>query len=431
MPDGIDDANSSEFRSILPGMSDAKRIRLLKAALAVAFFLGILLAKRLWISDRLYPRTPLLEAFSYIAPWMDYLASLLLLILLVVTLFTDPPGKHIVAILMLTTFLFLEDQSRLWPSFYEYAVLFLALAFCSWKADDSNTSRYALNACRLAIVCVYVWTGAQKITPFFQDQFASIFTPIMRLVPFKSAALIHWGSILVPFFEIGIGFGLLFKKTRMLALAEALVMHGMLFFLLGPFRAHWNVGAWMWNLASAFIVFILFFRAEDFPAHEIIINRRFPVHQVILVLFGIVPALSFANLWDSALSFNVYSGNITRGTLYVSGALAGRLPGELRQYVVRPVGAEKSNDPYVFDMYSWSLSEFGAEPYPETRIFQSVATALCRYATTPSDIVLQVTEKRALWEQPAWFDRFRAATGEGSDISGNGRCCARPEPIVR
>jgi hypothetical protein len=257
-----------------------------------------------------------------------------------------------------------------------------------------------LNACRLAVAFVYFWSGMQKLVPSFQGQLTVVLAPVTNVLPFLSGGFIHWASILAPLIEIEIGIGLLFKKTRKAALAEAIFMHTALFFLIIPLGNPSYVSAWAWNLASACIVFILFFRAKDVSAKEIVLNfkdlKTGIVQAFVLLTFGVLPALNFINLSDSSLSFNVFSGNVAYADIYVDGSTAQNLPPAIQQYV-GPIAGKDGMFPLYIN--TWAQQGFHSEPVPTPRIFKAITRSLCQYATQSSSIELTIHDKQSIFEE--------------------------------
>ena len=132
------------------------RLVLLRVALASACLLTMLASAPLWLGARLFPQLPITSWFPVLtAPW-DSIVFALVLGALVLAVWL--PRVGIGVFLVGSLFLALSDQSRLQPWFYMYWVMLLLTL-----ADEVS----ALMACRFALSAVYVWGGAQKITPEF------------------------------------------------------------------------------------------------------------------------------------------------------------------------------------------------------------------------------------------------------------------------
>jgi len=389
----------------IDNMNDEKRIAWLKIIIAASFFIGIIIANHLWFGARLYPKSPVVDTLKLLPAWTDDIAAALLLCGLVLIAFSKNPKRYIVAVLALCIFLIAEDQGRLFPSFYEYIILLFIFAACSWKKERRDVSRNILNVCRFGVALIYFWSGMQKINPFFEGQISWVMLPILQVFPALRGGFIGWAGIIAPLVEIEIGIALLFKKTRNAALIEALFMHAALFFLIGPWRNPWNAGAWAWNLASGFIVFILFFRTENIAAKEIIFPKhgeKYFAYGAAMIFFGILPGLNFINIWDSSASFNVYSGNVARGEIYVNKSAVKEFPAGIQKYIDASSGSLGSY--YFLDLNAWSENELRAEPYPAPRIFKDITRSLCSYAASGTDVRLVIHEKLSLFEEPNFLN---------------------------
>ena len=375
-------------------MRSSERIHWLLSAVVFNFILGIAFAKRLWLSDRSYPLTPFFHALIGLPVWLDYILTPALILMLLMSAIGPKPKKYLIFSLVLIAFLFLQDQGRLLPSFYEYSFLLLLIPFYipgRSNEEDAGNGDAILNTCRFAIACIYAWSGIQKMNPLFVNDFSWFLAPVTNLLPFI-AALLPVLLIVAPLIELSIGLGLIFKRTRKFALVAVLAMHASIFLLIGPVRGNWNDSAWAWNLGSALIVFVLFFRADDIPARAIAFNDKFWGYWVVLLFFGFLPALSLFNLWDSPLSFDVYSGNYFQAQIYVSEALKSRLSADIARYAVGPVGSSTAAVEPI-DLYGWAEAEFNANPYPVPRILENVGGSLCAYAASPSEVDLAIRDK--------------------------------------
>jgi hypothetical protein len=89
----------------------------------------------------------------------------------------------------------------------------------------------------------------------------------------------------------------------------------------------------------------------------------------VLVAFGLLPALSFVDRWDSYLSFSLYSGNTREATIVIDAADWERLP---------PFAREVMETNEALDPYYWAMSELGVTSYPEDRIALNIAHTLAR-----------------------------------------------------
>lgn len=384
--------------STRPGCGDVwrdeeRRLTLVVRLLAVAFLVCIAVSWRLWISERLYPLVPLCGLVpAFFAP-LDR-AILLLLVGLLAGLAAAPrSSRFAIALVGLVAVLFAQDQSRLWPSFYEFFLLLVIVL--SWRPQDAaHESHRLLTAMRFVVAAVYFWSGVQKLTPHFvHEEFAWFIRPLTDRVPFAVPGL-PFLAVAAAIGETLLGLGLLSHRFRRFALLEALAMHAIIFFCIGPLRGDWNDAAWLWSLASALLAWLLFHDAPPFSFRTMFAGpwpARVP-RALAVALVGAAPLLNNVNRWDSALSFNVYTGNVTAAVVVMPAGLANRLPPEMAAHVGIQGAAA------VLDVNAWARAEFNGGAYPEERVFRAVFRTVCGLVQDP-DLRLVIVEK-ATWFSP-------------------------------
>jgi len=124
-------------------------------------------------------------------------------------------------------------------------------------------------------------------------------------------------------------------------------------------------------------------------------SGRDPRHLAAIVLFAMLPALSFFNLWDSYLSSALYSGNLTEAQIYLSDAGKAALPAEIAARAVHT-----SPDTNVLNLQRWAIEDLNVTPYPEVRVYKKIARDLCHHLRNPVDLVLIVREQRQFFSKP-------------------------------
>jgi hypothetical protein len=280
-----------------------------------------------------------------------------------------------------------EDQSRWQPWFYQYVLMLLALALAGAGRPEA-----ALNTCRLIVAATYFWSGLAKLNPRFGvDVFPHLLEPLLG-VGVAAQPFVPRLAPVAALFECGLGAALLFRRFRTPALFGALAMHAVILAAIGPLGSGFNVAVWPWNLAMMAFLPILFFGRDGDPGvRDIVWGRAFAFQKFVLVLFAVMPALSFFNLWDHYLSSALYSGNRTSGVIYLSDDVFDRLPEGIQDYVTED-GPNRSR----LDIDQWSYGEMRVPAYPEARIYRNVARNICNYAAGGAGVELVVQGKMAL-----------------------------------
>jgi methylamine utilization protein MauE len=340
------------------------------------------------VSHPAYPATPLLDGLPPIGFPLDHALLVGLLLCLAAAAVVVAFARALVAIaLLLALLLAIWDQSRWQPWFFQYALMLAALFPARRRRAGDERS---LDACRAVVAGLYVWSGAQKLNATFAGTVFPWFAqPVAGVLPLPDA---WWPAIglTVPLIEIGVGIALLTPRARQAAVVAAVAMHAAILLTLGPLGHATNPVVWPWNVAMALLDVTLFWRAPA-RARRILLPGA-PIHAFVALLALVMPALSFAGLWDAYLSGALYSGNVREAVIAISPAVKERVPADLRRYVTtNRAGAE------LLVIGDWSMGELGVPPYPELRVYRSVARAVCGYARQPSEVALVVFGRPDPW----------------------------------
>jgi predicted DCC family thiol-disulfide oxidoreductase YuxK len=366
------------------------RIFWIKTAVILGFLLSITLSAPLWLTDRLYPLVPVTNVLSALPATISTTLFGVFILTLLLALVLARPRIAVIISVASGISLILLDQSRFHPWVYHYLTTLFLLGCFSWRRDDDSGKDVFLATVRLMIGSMYVWSGIQKLNPYFMEQvfpwMASSIVPVTGTG--VSHALIGIG-VLIPFVEVTIGVGLFVDRYRRSAILGATAMCVFVLGAIGPFGHDWNRVVWPWNVTLLILVFLAFARTtEGITFVESLRVVRGKAAQAIIVLFGIMPILSFVNLWDSYPSWSLYSGTITTGTLAFDAATRARVPDVLHQYIVM------NDDLYTVDITTWSMGELHVPPYPEPRIFRAVGNTFCNMVGDSPDVSLELSGRK-------------------------------------
>ncbi len=333
----------------------------------------MLCSARLWLSSgRSFPPTPVAGWLPQPAYPLDYVLFGAALVSLAGIAFWRRPAFFLKAFLILIAMLAALDQSRWQPWMLEYAVILGALLVAP-----------ARDACRLLLICLYFYSGLQKLNYGFPTVLAAMLRPMFDRFGLDAAWLaagrLAPAALLLAAVECLSGLGLGFRRTRAAAQVCLILMHLSLLLWLGPLALNWNYTVWPWNLASIALL-VLLFRGPSVPDLRAM-WRSHAYAKAVGVAFGVLPLLTFAGLSDSYFGFALYSGNVKEGMLYLDPKLIPALPPAVRPFV-KPDG--------VLDIDRWSVSELGVPVYPETRIFQAAGRRVALWL--PSGARVRVVE---------------------------------------
>jgi predicted DCC family thiol-disulfide oxidoreductase YuxK/uncharacterized membrane protein YphA (DoxX/SURF4 family) len=380
----------------------ASRIFWLKVAVILFFCVGLFMSARAWIGPRSYPEAPVFGALPALdgVPADGLFAALF--VLAAASVISPKPQKLIAAFLAIIGLFCIFDQTRWQPWVFQYAFMLTTLALFSWDRDDVDGRQRALNILRLVVAATYVFSGLQKLNWNFVDyEFPWIIQPISHLLP-RAAGLLYFFGMCVPFLQVAFGIGLLTRRFRRVSLILAVSMHVFILAMLGPAGYDWNNIVWPWTAAMAVFDILLFSGGTEFSPRDVIRTRGNLFHAAALGLFGILPLLSFCNLWDSYLSSALYSGNLTEAQIYASDAGRSALPETIRRFLVHT-----SPDTNVLNLQRWAIEDLNVSPYPETRVFKQIAKRVCNLVADRSQLVLNVREQRMFFSQPETAYRCR------------------------
>jgi uncharacterized membrane protein YphA (DoxX/SURF4 family) len=378
------------------------RLYWLKIVVVAAFCIGLALGPQLWIGPRSFPAVPLIGGLPAIDGWLAYALFVSLFILAAAILVSPKPQRSIAAFLAVIGVFCMADQTRWQPWVFLYGFLLLTLALYSWDSRDSAGRRSALDIARLMIACTYIFSGLQKTNLNFVDNdFPWIVSPITHLLP-STAGPLHAFAFLVPGVQVAFGIGLLTNRYRRISLFAAVSMHVFILAMFGPLGLDWNYIVWPWTAAMAVLDVLLFADKERYGADDFLSVRKRPYHALVLVVFVLLPALSFFNLWDSFLSAALYSGNLTEGTIYLSDAGQASLPAALATRTTR-----SSENTHILNLQRWAIEEIAVMPYPEARVYRAVAKYVCGQLGDRRELVLIVREQRMFLSRPETGYRCR------------------------
>lgn len=362
-----------------------QRLTYTRLVVVLGFAAGFLLSSKLWISTRYYPLIPAIHGLPPIVFPLDYVLAGVLFFLLWPIALAARPRTYIFGFAALLVGLALYDQTRWQPWAYLYLFLLLSLACYSWDRNDYPSQINTLNICRLIIVTTYFYSGLQKMNRHFAAiGVKSLFGPLASFVPMPHV----WPWIMAAL-EVSIGIGLLFRRTRNIAVTCGVLMHLFILFS-GVVLMHWNSIVWPWNVAMAAFLVLLFWRA-DFSPVEVLWRNPIVFQKVVLVLFGILPFLSFLGLWDSYLSASLYSANVPQADIFFRGDVKSQLPPPVQKYVQDlPAGT------HALVLRDWAMGELNVPPYPAMRAFRVIGAQVCTYANNSPEIVLVMLENDTL-----------------------------------
>ena len=166
--------------------------------------------------------------------------------------------------------------------------------------------------------------------------------------------------------ELGIGLGLLWRKTATSAALAAIGVHLCILLVLSPLVRNWNAVVWPWNVALPLLA-VLCARGETVALRAVMRNAY---AMALVLLVGIGPLLGLFGWWHAYPSFMLYTGNVDTATVTMAGT-------------VRSVSA-------------WSMDALHVPAYPDAFAYRQLLRTLCRDALDPHRLFLFVHRRRTL-----------------------------------
>jgi uncharacterized membrane protein YphA (DoxX/SURF4 family) len=356
-----------------------------KTTVVVGLTAGMLLSVKLWVSTRFYPLVPVFHWLPRIPLPLDYICFSILLALLAGIVLAARPRPYILTFVVLFAIYSLFDQTRWQPWAYQYWLMLIALGCFSGKADDVVGERDVLNILRLMMGCTYFYSGFQKLNTRFAVEGMPWVLGTLRF-PIPGLHYIGW---IVPFIEVSIGLCLLTRRFRKIGIINGIIMHIFILYSFGPLGLNWNSVVWPWNVVMIALLLLLFTRT-DVTFGDIVWRNRFVYQKVILLLLGVLPALSFFGWWPSDLSLCLYTANLTEAQVVISQQVKDQLPPTVRPYV-KNLGGH-----LILRTQDWSFGEMNVPPYAEIQSFTTIGKTVCQWVNYSPDVVLSGFEKNTL-----------------------------------
>lgn len=381
---------------------ESRRFQAVKAVTALALLASMIVAAPLWTTGRDFPLVPVPAFWPNLPPPFDTFALFALIGLLVVSVARVPARPFLIAFLILAVFVALGDANRWQPWFYQDVLLLAALATVRSATSDDDTGR-SLDACRVVIAFTYVWSGLHKFNFGFQhSSFAFVFQPVLdNLEPgFRETVLKLW--FVPPAVEALLGFGLLWGKTRNVAVVGLVAMHAFLLAMLGPWGRDYNSSVWPWNVGNALLVLTLFWKADRFRLASGLFRRQGDLTKsAAVVLMGLLPSLCPFGLWPPYFSAALYTGDVVQAIVVLDQERAFAAPPSLAG-VLRP-------DPEgsAVNVGKWALAAMNAPVFPDEQVIRRVCRTLSRPGDGPGRVRIMFLDRPG-WTGPLlkrrWVD---------------------------
>lgn len=353
--------------------------------ISLAFLLGIVITKNLWLPYRDFPLIPVISTTD--SPIFTDDVNITLIIILVIALLISILYFNtvlIIIIVILTLTLVFQDINRLQPWVYLYFSLYLLILISeiSKKIDFSYF--------QLPIISIYFWSGVHKFNDtFISITFQSILVDFFKIPSqYINSSVLNSGC-LIPIIEIIIGLCLFFPKTRKIGFILSIMTHIFILAFLSPLGINYNPAVYPWNVAMILIVGILFYQKNNviFSINKQLLKLdciKIPV----LIIFVFLPILNRFGFYDDYPSFSLYSNKNKRFFIAVSEKYKSRLKGNFEDCLLEL--SPNTEGGIIIDANKWSMRELNIPIYPELRVFKQLSHYFCQYDIPNGDLLFLV-----------------------------------------
>jgi hypothetical protein len=309
---------------------------------------------KIWLhDDRNYPVIPFFNFLDTIPPvvfTVVFYASLLAIALL----FIYPRNIATAAVVVVTVVLSCLQDVVSWQP-WEYQFLFI---ICISLYHKNNVQAF-YNAFVFTIAAIYIYSGLQKFNGGF---LFSIWEGMILRQFFGLSthaivnAKLHYIGLILPVVETVTGLGLLLAKKKKTFALFAIATHVFILILLIEINGKFSI-VLPWNAAMIFFLLTLFYWNNISFSFPLALHKN----KMILLFWGILPALNFIGYWPDKFSFSLYSGDTLRMAICIKDVRAVK---QLESYI-------NTNNPYslcgnnTLLISGWCMDQVNVLPYPE------------------------------------------------------------------
>lgn len=279
----------------------------------------------------------------------------------------------LIVAIVLAGVLALTNQHRLQP--WHWLLLLLLVQFVTLTGVQRTRVQ------RLTIASIYVFAALSRIGPAIDSgmspQVLKTLLDLLDLTGMSNIAssprAIFVGCSAMSCVEGLVGLGLLWSRSRRVAILAAVVIHLLLLLALSPIGLNHNAGVLIWNVFLLLALPLLFWHTVtpgDAAGANAAGRKLLMAECGLVVLFPLASLFGFADNWPG---WQLYSPRPDVVRLYVSNTVAESLPTDCQPFIGTPLPLQDLR-PVRLDW--WSLNATGAPLYPEDRFQLAVINKL-------------------------------------------------------
>jgi hypothetical protein len=265
--------------------------------------LQMLLSWQLWWPyGRTFPTLPLVECLGVVPDAVSWvLSTILFFSCLLYAMGRWTARVFLPVVLLVVAVLCILDLNRL--------QVWIWMWYCLWIVEWLDLSQNKASRFQCWVIAgIYVWSGFNKITPWFSVNFDWFCEVFQWTKPLSGNSVLCYSS---GIFEMLIGVFLLWPPTRTAGKWMATVLHLYILLVLSPLGHNWNPVVWPWNVAMIGLIWYYF---QDKSAVKWPV---YPAYSVLGVLVWGMPILNIWYYWPESMSWKMYA-NTQREAVIIS-----------------------------------------------------------------------------------------------------------------
>lgn len=353
----------------------------------LGFLTQIFLSQTLWYSEtRQFFLVPMLDALPLN---MGNVGNMILFIGLLLSLIVGMFYQKrylLITILAFLSLLFLQDLTRIQAWSYQYFLTFLVLVI-DWKKEGEKD----FFALKYIMIFTYFWSGIQKFNPHYAEVVHPwLFSALSWSKPFAESVAIGYLTAAV---ETLIGVGLLFSKTRKVAVITGILMHGFILLMIGPWGEDWNSVVYPWNLVMMGLLVILFWQKPKENEHWFLFkNQKQSMEWLMIGILGIFPIFNLFMQTPETISMTMYNGVTSEVGVYFN-ENPDCIPAKVKDKNVYP-----GKTGYRVSLDDWGFAEINVPIYALPTYAEKFGRQFCDCVTNKKEAGVKITYTKR-WER--------------------------------
>ena len=374
--------------TMIKSLTEEKTLRFSYTVILVSVITSIFLSIKLWVGQRFFPSIPLFDFLPTLKTPLDSILLYLTEIAITLNIIYFFDKRLHLCLIFSFIILGVFDLSRIQP-WYFHAFLMI-ISFLGHIKDSEKSQTRITFLLKVIISISLIWNGLNKINisyfneviPWFSKAFSS-----------KTNDIIYTFSILLPLLEIISPIIIWREKTRKLGMFLIIIIQFFYIFITSPLGYNINLSMLPWHFSLSILIFLLFQKSHNFRENISLVFESKSL-KIAIITIAFLPLLNLFNLWDSYLSFNLYSNAGSSAKIYLSDKALNFLPSGIENHL------KNEESPNTIDIKKWAVSELGVCVYPEKRAYERVKKYFLEYASDSSEVMLNYQEKRTIFKNP-------------------------------